>query len=225
VAVPSVACYVCGQIAGDPGRDLIAQSLPRAPYIRRVVLDSESFAAVPSLGPLAEGHLLLCPRTHLPSAAALPQAVHAEYETVKAALAARLTFEYHAPVHVFEHGMACSGGRTLCTVDHAHVHLVPLPASLGCLGLTGPEWLEFDGSIEALTALTRGREYVMYAPPGGRSLVCVDRAPEFESQFMRRAIARALGSRTWDWRSAPDPESTHRTWQRCAVHPARPLAQ
>ena len=225
MAGQSVACYVCGQIAGDPDRDLIAQFLPGSPYIRRVVLDSESFAAVPSLGPLAEGHLLLCPRPHLPSAAALPQTLHGEYESVKATLAARLTDTYGAPVHVFEHGMAASGGRTLCTVDHAHVHLVPLPESLGCLGLTGPEWVEFDGSIESLTGLTRGSEYVMYAPPQGRAVVCVDAAGAFESQFMRRAIARALGSNTWDWRTAPHPEWTHRTWQRCAVHPTLPLAQ
>jgi len=225
VAGQNIACYVCGQIAGDPARDLIAQFLPGSPYIRRVVLDTESFAAVPSLGPLAAGHLLLCPRTHLPSAAALLPRAHAEYESVKAALAARLTDIYQAPVHVFEHGMAASGGRTVCTVDHAHVHFVPLPEPVGCLGLTGPEWLEFDGSLATLAALTRGREYVMYAAPGRASRVCVGRAPELESQFMRRAIARALGRQTWDWRTTPHPELAHRTWLQCASNPTLPLQQ
>jgi len=225
VTVQHVGCYLCGQIAGDSRSDLIAQFLPGTPYVRRVVLDSGAFAAVPSLGPLADGHLLLCPRAHLRSAAALPEAAYAEYEAVKAALVQRLMAAYDAPVHMFEHGMAASGARTVCTVEHAHVHLVPLPDHLDPLDVTGPEWIEFDGGIESLAALTRGREYVLYAPPRGRPRFCAGVAGRFESQFMRRVIARALGSRTWDWRTLPDAESAHRTWQRCAGLQAVPLGQ
>ena len=219
-----VGCSLCGQIAGDPRSDLIAHFLPGTPYIRRVILDTSAFAAVPSLGPLTYGHLLLCPRAHLRSAAALPEAAHAEYEAVKAALIQRLTMTYDASVHIFEHGMAASGERTVCTVDHAHVHLVPLPQRLDALDLTGPEWLEFDGGLDTLAALTCGREYVMYAPPRGRPRLCVGIAGQFESQYMRRVIASALGSPAWDWRTVPDAESAHRTWQRCVGIQAVPLA-
>ena len=218
-------CYLCGQIAGDPRHDLIAHLLPGTRYVRRVILDTTAFAAVPSLGPLTDGHLLLCPRAHLRSAAALPEAAHAEYEAVKAELIQRLTMTYDASVHIFEHGMAASGERTVCTVDHAHVHVVPLPERLDDLGLTGAEWLEFDGGLDTLAALTSGREYVMYAPPRGRPRVCVAIPGQFESQYMRRVIASALGSSGWDWRTVPDAESAHLTWQRCAAVQASPFGK
>jgi diadenosine tetraphosphate (Ap4A) HIT family hydrolase len=207
------ACHLCSQIVGDPQNDLIATLLPGQPYIRRVVLDTQSFTAIPSLGPLSDGHLLLCPRTHIHSAAALPSATHAEYEAVKDELVRCLEEEYQAAVHVFEHGMA-SDGRTVCTVDHAHVHLVPLP-KLMRLDMDGAEWQTFDGSLDTLAAITAGREYVSYLAPGGRPLVCVSAADHFESQYMRRKIARALDSESWNWRTEPDARAAHRTWQRC----------
>lgn len=207
-------CHLCSQIAGDPQNDLVARLLPGQPYIRRVVLETESFAAIPSLGPLSEGHLLLCPRTHIRSAAALPRGSHAEYEAVTNGLIRYLEAEYQGAVHVFEHGMA-SDGRSVCTVDHAHVHLVPLPKHLPPLALDGTAWQPFDGTPETLSTLARGREYVSYIPPGGPPLVCVSAAGQFESQYMRQAIARALGSRSWNWRTEPDAPAAHRTWHRC----------
>jgi diadenosine tetraphosphate (Ap4A) HIT family hydrolase len=64
-------CYFCGQIKGQPERDLIAQMLPESKYVRRVMLESDAFAAIPSLGPLTDGHALLCPKWHVRSFAAL----------------------------------------------------------------------------------------------------------------------------------------------------------
>lgn len=208
------SCHLCSQIAGDPENDLIARLLPGHAYTRRVVLETESFAAVPSLGPLADGHVLLCPRTHIRSAAAVPRASYAEYESVMNALVRHLEEEYQAAVHVFEHGMG-SDGRTVCTVDHAHVHMVPLPESMARLELDGLLWQPFDGTVETLSALTRGREYVSYVPPRGRPQVSVDPTGHFESQYMRQAIARALGRLSWNWRTEPDAEAAHRTWRRC----------
>ncbi len=217
------SCHLCSQIAGDPQDDLIARLLPRQAYIRRVVLETESFAAIPSLGPLADGHLLLCPRTHVRSTAALPRASYAEYESVMNSLIRYLEGEYRAAVHVFEHGMG-PDGRTVCTVDHAHVHLVPLPECLPRLELDGPTWQTFDGSVEALAVLARGREYVSYIPPCGRPQVCVSASGHFESQYMRQAIARALGMCSWNWRTEPDAGAADRTWRRCVRPQLVPLA-
>ena len=208
------SCHLCSQIAGDPQNDLIARLLPGHAYIRRVVLETEWFAAIPSLGPLADGHLLLCPRTHVRSAAALPRASYAEYESVMNSLVRYLEEEYQAAVHVFEHGMG-SDGRTVCTVDHAHVHMVPLPEWVPRLELDGLPWQAFDGTLETLATLARGREYVSYIPPRGRPQVSVTAAGHVESQYMRQAIARALGSPSWNWRTEPDAGAVHRTWLRC----------
>src|ERR1044072_5888314 len=55
-------CCLCSQVAGEKSNDLIARLLQGEPYVRRVMLESGSFAAIPSLGPLARGHTLLCPK-------------------------------------------------------------------------------------------------------------------------------------------------------------------
>ena len=59
-------CCLCNQIAGEEANDLIARLLQGEPYVRRVMLESRSFAAIPSLGPLVSGHTLLCPNEAYP---------------------------------------------------------------------------------------------------------------------------------------------------------------
>jgi diadenosine tetraphosphate (Ap4A) HIT family hydrolase len=210
-------CHLCGQIAGDPRRDLIARLLAGTPYVRRVVADSDAFAVIPSLGALADGHLLLCPRPHLRRMADASIATHAEYDEVRRRLVRALTQTYGGAIHVFEHGMACAEGSTLCTVDHAHVHFVPLPDHLPPVALRDGEWRAFDGRLATLAALTGGRAYLSYEPPGRTPLVAVDPDSRFESQYMRRRIADAIGAAEWNWRSAPDAAATHRTWLQCTA--------
>src|SRR5262249_53890749 len=119
-------CYFCGQIDGRPDRDLIAQLLPGEKYIRRVMLESSTFSVIPSLGPLTDGHVLLCAKNHVRSFAALNPELDAEYEMMKRKLKQVLKELYGGSTLVFEHGMASSGRRVPCTVDHAHMHFVPL---------------------------------------------------------------------------------------------------
>jgi diadenosine tetraphosphate (Ap4A) HIT family hydrolase len=198
---------------GDPENDLIARMLPGAPYVRRVMLESPSFAAMPSLGPLTGGHSLLCPKAHLRSFAQLDPAAYVELEAVGRTLTRRLQELYGLPVHLFEHGMARSGGRVVCTVDHAHLHFVPLPQR--CRLDLGSGWTVFDGSLTELARLSGGREYVTYVTPEGASWLLVARQGPIPSQHMRRLIAAALGDRThWNWRRAPRARSTHETWRR-----------
>ena len=122
-------CCLRSQIEGRKENDLIARMLPGEPYLRRIMLECASFAVVPSLGPLAPGHSLLCPKAHVTSFARLEDSLDAEYEAIKETLKARLVARYGREVAVFEHGMDPSGDRVLCSVDHAHMHFVPLPAS------------------------------------------------------------------------------------------------
>jgi ATP adenylyltransferase len=210
-------CHLCGQIAGDPRRDLIAQLLPDAPYVRRVVAESDAFAVIPSLGALADGHVLLCPRRHIRRLADTPRDTHAEYAELRRQIVGALTQVYGGAIHVFEHGMACAPGSALCTVDHAHLHLVPLPEHVPALALRAGDWRAFDGRLETLAAVTAGGAYLMYEPPGGTPLVAVDPGSRFESQYMRRLIADAIGAAEWNWRTTPAAASTHRTWLQCTA--------
>ena len=210
-------CCICSQIEGRAAGDLIARLLPGRRYVRRVMVESDSFAVIPSLGPLAPGHSLLCPRRHIRSFTQLTPDLDREYERVKRSLRRRLAALYEAEVHVFEHGMADGRGRTLCTVDHAHVHFVPLPQSCAAPAEPDrdPRWMPFDGSLPKLRSIAAGREYIVYETGTGSARILAGEAGELESQYMRKVLARALGrSDEWDWRAEPDAAAADAAWRR-----------
>ena len=114
---------------------------------------------------------------------------------------------------MFEHGSATDSGHVLCTVEHAHLHLLPLPISTE-LDL-GPGWLAFDGSLKSLRELCDGDEYVLYRAPDGQAFVMLSRHRTVASQHMRRAVATALGhADRWNWREMPNAAAADRAWRR-----------
>lgn len=208
-------CCICGQISGHPASDLIAAMLPGRPYARRVLLESESFAAIPSLGPLAPGHSLLCPKGHARSFAGLGSDLDEELLAVKEELCGVLARIHGADIHVFEHGMAARGSRVLCTVEHAHLHVIPLPAgAVTRIPLRGA-WTDIEGSPQALRDQAGQDEYVRYEAPGGRtSILRAGAAAGVESQHMRKVFARSLGRPAgWDWRTRPGAALADASWR------------
>jgi diadenosine tetraphosphate (Ap4A) HIT family hydrolase len=213
-------CYFCGQIAGDAGRDLIAQLLPDVPYVRRVMLESPSFAALPSLGPLTDGHTLLCPKAHVRSLAAVPGELEAEYQDVARRLEDALTAMYGGSVLRFEHGMARDGDRVPCTVDHAHLHFVPLGGVPVKALVPELPWQPYDGSLRGLRRLAGPFEYLSVRASAHVHLVATGAAGTFESQFMRRVVA-ARAAAAWNWREQPRPAAAHSTWEQFAARATR----
>ncbi len=216
----AATCCLCGQIDGRADNDLIARLLPDQRYVRRVLLDSTGFAAIPSLGPLVPGHSLLCPRDHVRSLAALDPALHGQFEEIRDELSAALRTLYQAEIHMFEHGMGGPGTRVLCTVEHAHLHLLPLPAGLDLELDLEPDrsWTRFDGTLASLRALSGGDEYLFYRAPDGPARVLAPGGRPIASQYLRQLVAARIGrADRWDWRTTPDAEAADLAWRRFVV--------
>jgi ATP adenylyltransferase len=183
--------------------------------MRRILFESSSFAVIPSLGPLTSGHSLLCPKSHIRSFAQFESRDEAEFLAMKARLRATLGQAYGHSIALFEHGMATTGGHILCTVDHAHMHFVPVPREFDLGDPNEGGWVVFDGSLAALHKIAGTREYIFYESPAGESLVLTAEDRVFESQYMRRIIANRLGNTIpWNWRETPSPLAAHDTWRR-----------
>ena len=207
-------CALCGQIAGRPEEDLIARLLPHRPYARRILVETPSFAVIPSLGPLTPGHSLVCPKDHLRSFAELKRQAHDEYEELKRALKASLTARYAAGVALFEHGSARGSSRVVCTVDHAHMHFVPVPSQFEHPLDAGRSWTALSGASAELADVVADREYVYYETPEGAASVAIAGEHPFASQYMRKLIAAQLGrSERWNWRDVPDAEAADEVWR------------
>jgi diadenosine tetraphosphate (Ap4A) HIT family hydrolase len=207
-------CHLCSQLAGDSENDLLSIICSDKVYFKRVLMETRNFGLIPSVGPLAIGHMLLCPKVHCCSFRDINAALDSEFLKLKTRIRSLLAQTFGKPVHCFEHGMRSDGSRILCTVDHAHLHFVPASLDMRkALRYEQPPWIEFDGSLRALRELVRTDEYLVYESPFGRCAVAPARNEEFGSQYIRKAFSRQLGeSLTWNWREFPKIEDINATW-------------
>jgi len=211
-------CFLCGQIKGDSSLDLLARMLPEQPYQRRIILENDEFAVLPSLGALTPGHVLLCPKVHTCSFSHIAQRVSNEVESsfreLKSALTQLLQRHYGSAIHVFEHGMASRQNHIPCTIDHAHLHFIPIPESVEIVPENSDTWSSIGTSFDALARHTRDSEYLLHETPEGMVNVVTGPAGSFASQSLRRLCANRLGRyELWDWKSCPQPDAADATWR------------
>jgi len=186
-------CAFCDRIAGG---------------LERSLFPHEQFVTWASAGPLVAGHVLVIPTGHALNAATLDLASRvalAEHVDVVAAALSRL----YGSICSFEHGPHRPGSPVGCSVDHAHLHLLPWHGSLATLAVqTYPElaWRSFaDGILSGLD--TPGDEsYLLVQDSDGCGVIGIGNM--VPSQAMRRAIASATGRpEEWDWKTYPQIET------------------
>ncbi len=199
-------CHFCGQIAGSPGQSLLYEVLGCRWAVRPVLRENEGAVAMPSIGALAPGHLLISPKRHLRSFAVASVEQLAALDRLVRTTTRELHDATGLPVHGFEHGSSACGERIACSIEHAHRHLIPF-RDTAVPGLwDAAQWRQLE-QPETLADATRGREYLSYHAPDGRAWVATTE-DGFPSQLIRRVFASAIGqTRTWDWRSHPHVEA------------------
>lgn len=165
------------------------------------LFESPNFVALPSLGALVEGWVLLIPKRHFISFGAVPASMLAEMNEFKGFLCSVLS-QCYGTATAFEHGPSAAGRTVGCGVDHAHLHLVPLLfdllAEVSPFLPSGVRWA--NARIEECQdAYSRGQDYLYLEQP-----ICSGRIvthDKFESQLFRRAIATRIGVRDqYNWR-------------------------
>ena len=196
------ACCLCSAAVSD--RALHAWNRP--------LFRSASFVALPSLGSLVEGWLLLVPKHHFISMGALPVHLADEMQNLRDLVSSQLTSRY-GELCAFEHGPSRPARSVGCGVDHAHLHLVPLNFDLALAA--GPflpadvSWSDADRG-DCRAAFERGRDYLYLEQPLGRGRIAVH--DQFGSQVFRKAIAARLGMpEQFSWREYPQAETVART--------------
>ena len=206
-------CCICSQIRGDAKDDLLAQLIDASEYIRRVSLESNAFAVIPSVGPLVSGHVLLCPKGHFKSFAQIPITLEDEFASMKNRLSVLLRETYGQRVHYFEHGSAKKAQEPMCTVEHAHLHFVPTDVEIWSDIKHTVEWQPAENSVAKLAELVGDNEYIWYESPEGFSVVATAIEGTFESQYLRKVFAKAVGlGNAWNWREYPRSEVIAETY-------------
>lgn len=217
-------CCICSQIAGDPSNDLLARAVGASSYVRRIPIETENFAVIPSLGPLVPGHVILCPKYHYRSFTTVPPRHDNEFERLLMKLKDLLRTAYSVPIHLFEHGMAQDGSRVLCSVDHAHLHLVPTTVSV--IPILRPySTIRVPSGLSGLRSVAGQREYVFYEGPDGNRFVVPADNHQFQSQYLRRIFSEAIGkANEWNWREHMNPAEAAETYERLRTGAAEVFA-
>lgn len=206
---PPIACEFCVELAGGSTANPLAEMLPPGhPYLLH---HDHVTGTIPSIGALAAGHVLVCPRQHVGAVASLNGLDYRSLQMAVARTRVQLELVYGSAVAVFEHGSGALSSAGACA-DHAHVHLIPLhdPKQLRALTDHLP-WRQLGGRDLQQTA-TRyvKRNGYLYLDDSQHRWLCDGRY--VRSQELRRAASQLLGRPDeWDWAVCPRPDLVEQT--------------
>lgn len=197
-----MACCLC------PNR--VSANSPE--FWNKPLFETDNFAVIPSLGSLVSGWLLIVPKSHVICLGALSDELVQEMQLVSRKMADLVSRSYEK-VCLFEHGPTAGRKSTGCSVDHAHLHLVPVEFDLATIALRfmpdGSKWLSADWN-SCRDAFHQGSDYLYIEQPIGVGRIATH--TEFPSQVFRKAIAHHLGiDEEYSWRDFPKLDSVAQT--------------
>jgi ATP adenylyltransferase len=192
-----MSCHFC---------DLVVEENRKLPE-DYFLAESRSFYVKPGLGHFAEGYTLINSKCHLKSFSYFTEEELAELSKVVSVISARLREIYKCRVVAFEHGEVNGEYHPGCCLEHAHLHLLPLPEHID-----DKLSLSFHrNNIHWLSELAR------YSIDEISYLLYVDRNDEISvyhidtnlpSQFLRREFCRRFEMNDyWDWAVFPFRDS------------------
>lgn len=195
-------CDFCDEFSDGRKNTFILRYAPA--FLDRVILATEHFRVIPSLGQITQGHLLIVPLKHFCSLCDVPPEQWEALENLRVEIRSMLQKTYGACVF-FEHGIRGerSGG---CGIDHAHMHALPVAAR----GVVKILKQRFGGSVtdsieDARRKLGSDDAYLFFEDVSGEPYVFP--ANNLPSQYMRKLVAESIGNSDWDWRlSGHEPE-------------------
>lgn len=183
---------------------LCESSSSSAPPVWDTVLASRrGIRVTPTLGSLVPGWVLIIPTEHVLCGAHLSNQ-RREYLNQILTEVVTTTIRLYGSATVFEHGPISAASPVGCTVDHVHIHVVPLAFDLVKIAKhtlmgKGFEWKRYD----SWTRVWDNQGSADYAAVSALDGVWVTDG-HIGSQFFRRIIAAQLKSSVdYDWRRAP----------------------
>ncbi|MCF7817474.1 MAG: hypothetical protein K9M54_06305 [Kiritimatiellales bacterium] len=185
------------------------------------LFESESFVALPSIGSLVEGWMLVVPKEFALNIGFMDEKLQNELLRFSQKVARVLEKEY-GPIAAFEHGPIQRNNKVGCGVDYAHLHLVPTSHNLLDEAKkldTTIEWVSVDSIKQTSQLVKQGCSYLFLQQPYGHGKAYVGTSKHIPSQLFRRILANHLNSTTdFDWKSDPRIEIVEKTVNKLSNH-------
>lgn len=166
----------------------------------RVIYESENFYVCPAKGALVEGYVMICPKEHILSCAALPEEQKKELLCVINDVSYILKEVYGNQIFIFEHG---SGEEGKCkhekSIVHAHLHVLP----------TDMKITDEQRKMISMKPVTYDKlyqydkvPYFWYIDTMDNMFITADPEVYIPRQYARQILAHNLGisGELWNWR-------------------------
>jgi len=201
-------CAICKELRGSQ-QTRISLALEDENVSNAVLVLSDLFAVIPSVGPLVRGHALVVTRRHSSNIlASLDESGYSEFREVCRQYSdwSKNAGASDTRLLCFEHGSRCSTEQMLCSTGHGHVHLLPLQnnESTRVLEALAKQGFKVKDFHELCGVAEHFKQYVtaFSIGPQQQNLQGVVRdGSNVPSQYLRRVIAEVLGLPQWDWKS------------------------
>jgi diadenosine tetraphosphate (Ap4A) HIT family hydrolase len=172
-----------------------------------IIDESEHFYAKAALGHFVYGYTLLISKEHLLSFAYLSEHLFSELQVFKDSVLGKLKQISSNPITILEHGAINRPQRAGACIDHAHLHLMPLPVDLYPILLERFRFAKLS-SINEVSRFNHAQVSYLYYERQGNGSCGVELTQDVPSQLLRRIACQALGKPDlWDWRKMPLRES------------------
>lgn len=166
-----------------------------------ILLESEHFLVVPTVGPFTSGHVMVITRGHYTSFASLPVAIRRDFDSIVEVVRRRCGSD----VLEFEHGSGPRSESGGACINHVHVHVIPDAAgAVECI-----EGLLPRLPVESCSELTETHLPYIWLRSNSKSRFY--RSSGTHSQFGRRKIWEWFGRHDWDWAANPSQTTVDAT--------------
>lgn len=173
----------------------------------QILLESEHYFAISSIGGFIPGWVLVCTKSHQLNLSS--QYINKCFLEFVDKVTEVVSKKYGTCV-IFEHGAITEGSKTACGANHAHLHVVPFTQSIQSLASLYEPLLPWNScEISHISTLSNGAEYLFCADKfiGSKTGGVISVLQQPQSQLFRRLLANAVGmAEFYDYKRYPFEE-------------------
>lgn len=169
----------------------------------RMIWKDPEWVILAGRGAFVAGYCLLLPFDCYGSFSHLPAEMLGHLEPVVEMLRSKMKQAGFCEILVAEHGIGrkCGDYGSACCVDHAHLHIFPLPQGAASKVLAEYQMVGGEGlRISSPSDLSRYEKSYLYLSHSPGVHLAWDWNGSFGKQFARQMVARVIGEKQWDWR-------------------------
>lgn len=164
-----------------------------------ILFESKNFYVIPAKGALVEGYVMIVPKGHYLSFAALPPELLKEALQVLQDIKSIFAHIFGDEFVVFEHGTGAQGSKHEKSIVHAHLHVVPF--SMVMTPETRKAYHLTPIDIRNLSTYSKV-PYLLYTDSETNWCISADPDVYIPRQCVRQLIGDGLGldGTLWNWR-------------------------